>query len=239
MNRTGSARSPLWRALSLGIALVAASAHGQIDTFVDAGRGPVQVHLPPAVEEGGALPLVINLHGYGGDANSQSQYFGLTPAADARGFILATPDGTQDFFGLRFWNATDACCDFFQSQPDDSSYLRTLIEVIAASFDVDDRRIHVVGHSNGGFMAHRMACDHADRIAAIVSFAGAQWEQEDRCAPSEAVAVAQLHGTGDGVIQYTGGCIPGLACYPSARESVQSWAALNGCDLQAALRRPF
>ncbi len=226
------------RTCLLGLVLLSTSALAQIDTFVDAGRGLVQVHLPPAIDSGDPLPLVLNLHGYGSDANSQADYFLLTPESDARGFILATPDGSADFFGLRFWNATDACCDFFRFNPDDSGYLRELIEVVAGAWAVDDQRVYVVGHSNGGFMSHRMACDHADRVAAVVSFAGAQWEDINRCSPSEPVSVAQVHGTGDVVIRYGGACIPGLGCYPSARGTVEHWASLNGCEAQPALRRP-
>ena len=49
-------------------------------------------------------------------------------------------------------------------------------------------------------MAHRMACDHADAIAAIVSIAGATFLNPDDCAPSEPVSVLQVHGTNDAVI---------------------------------------
>ena len=30
----------------------------------------------------------------------------------------------------RFWNATDACCNFFESEVDDSGYIRSIIEEI-------------------------------------------------------------------------------------------------------------
>jgi polyhydroxybutyrate depolymerase len=49
-------------------------------------------------------------------------------------------------------------------------------------------------------MAYRMACDHADQVAAIVSLAGAMYEDTARCTPSEPVGVLQIHGTADDTI---------------------------------------
>ena len=88
------------------------------------------------------------------------------------GFLYAFPDGTRDRLGNRFWNASDACCDLFQSGVDDVAYLTAVIDDMSARFHVDAKRIHLVGHSNGGFMSHRYACDRAERVAAFVSLAG-------------------------------------------------------------------
>jgi polyhydroxybutyrate depolymerase len=91
--------------------------------------------------------------------------------------------------GARFWNATDACCDVDASGVDDSSYLAGLINEIGSHVAVDPRRVFVVGHSNGAFMSYRMACDHADTIAAIVSLAGAPPADPAACRPTEPVAI--------------------------------------------------
>ena len=54
------------------------------------------------------MPLIVLLHGYTSSGAGQEGYFKLTPEAEKRGFLYATPDGTQDTRGNRFWNATDA-----------------------------------------------------------------------------------------------------------------------------------
>lgn len=74
-----------------------------------------------------------------------------------------------------FWNATNSCCDLFHSGVDDSAYIASIIADVKSTVAVDPKRIFVVGHSNGGFMAYRMACNHAGDIAAIVSLAGATY----------------------------------------------------------------
>ena len=113
--------------------------------------------------------------------------------------LYATPNGTQDLLALRFWNATDACCDFFGSGVDDSTYLANLVAAIDSAVGVDPRRRFFVGHSNGGFMSYRMACDHADEVAAVVSIAGATFDDTADCAPVRPVSTLQIHGTSDTV----------------------------------------
>ena len=134
------------------------------------------------------------------------------------------------FWALRFWNATDACCNFFGSNVDDSGYLRNLIDEIARQLNVNARRIHIMGHSNGGFMAYRMACDHADLLGSIISLAGASFEDPSRCGPSGPVHTLQIHGTADTVVLYNGGDFFGQI-YPSAVGSAQRWATYDGCTL--------
>jgi polyhydroxybutyrate depolymerase len=87
----------------------------------------------------------------------------------------------------------------------------------------------VLGHSNGGFMAYRMACDHADVIAAIASLEGAMIDP-DRCDPSEPVSVLEIHGTADKIIRYGGGTSPTTpARYPSVDQTVGAWVRDDRC----------
>ena len=197
--------------------------------LVVGGDRPVAVHLPASYDATRPAPLVVVLHGYTGDGRGVSDYFNLAAAAEARGYVAVYPDGTVDSRGDRFWNATDACCDLYRGGVDDVAYLTGLVAEIRAKVAIDPKRIAFVGHSNGGFMAHRMACDQAGLVAAIVSVAGATFADRSDCAPSEPLSVVQVHGTADGVIQYAGGQIAGNA-YPGARTTAESWAAYDGCD---------
>ena len=121
------------------------------------------------------MPLLVFLHGYTSNGRQADHYMHLRQLADDRGFIVATPDGTATG-GTSFWSATDACCNFVRSSVDDTGYLRALVEAVQAQFPVDSKQIYFSGHSNGGFMSYRMACDHADLIAGIASLAGAAFD---------------------------------------------------------------
>jgi len=201
------------------------------------GDRPVTVYVPSTYDPKTPAPLVITLHGYGASGVIEELYVNIKAEASKRGFLYAYPDGTLDASSQRFWNATDACCNFGGSKVDDSAYLSGVIADIQARFSVDPKRIYLFGHSNGGFMAYRMACEHADQIAAIASLAGAMFNDETQCAPSGPVSVLQIHGTADAVIAYNGGANAGNV-YPSAQTSVEDWAALDGCSLTADTSSP-
>lgn len=213
---------------ALGVLSLGGAALQAGEVTIDLGRGPVTVYIPSSYDDEVPAPLLLLLHGYSANGAGQEAYMRFLPATEAAGVIYAHPDGTTDFFGLQFWNATDACCDFFDSNVDDSGYLLALIEAIEANLNVDPRRIYVTGHSNGGFMSYRMACDHADKIAAIASLAGATWLDDGDCNATQPVHVLQIHGTADDTILYPGGCLG--ACYPGAIGSAKRWAITNGCD---------
>lgn len=190
---------------------------------------PYGLEVPAGYDGEGALPLVVLLHGYTSNGATQAAYFGLDDEADRGGFLLATPNGTRDRLGNRFWNATDACCDFFRSGVDDVAYLDAVIDEVTARHRVDPARLFLVGHSNGAFMAHRYACDRSARVAAIVTLAGMQWKDESRCgASSPPVSVLHVHGRRDSTVGYEGGVTP-AGRYPGAVETVGDWAAKDGC----------
>jgi len=191
---------------------------------------PYKVFVPTTYTKGTAMPLVVLLHGYGASGDIQEAYFQVEPLAEAKGFLYAHLDGTKNQRGDQFWNATDACCGFGTSV-DDVAYVTAVIDDISTNYDIDPKRIFLMGHSNGGFMSYRMACDKSDRIAAIASLAGATFDDTKKCAPSEPVSVLQVHGTADGTISYTGGVIPVVnGTYPGAEQSVANWATYNGCS---------
>jgi polyhydroxybutyrate depolymerase len=198
------------------------------------GDRPAMVFVPSSYAPGKAMPLVVMLHGYAVSSAFQEAFFGLKPLAEELGFLYLAPDGLFDSEGKRFWNATDVCCDFDAAGVDDSAYVRGLVDDVRAQLDVDPKRVFFVGHSNGGFMSYRMACDHADTIAAVVSLAGATFSDPAACSPSEPVAALQIHGTADDTIYYDGETQEGVGSYPSAPVTAETWAAYGGCDLAPA-----
>ena len=187
------------------------------------------VTLPLDYDEGGSYPLLVLLHGYSASGLLQGAYFGIPAMAREGRFIAVIPDGTPDSTGKQFWNATDACCDFGNTGVDDVAYIGGLIDEAIETYAVDPARVYLLGHSNGGFMSYRMACDASEKITAIASLAGATWGDPADCGdPAEPVSVLQIHGTLDDTIVYEGGTL-GAITLPSARESVDRFADRAGC----------
>src|SRR5947209_5265782 len=86
------------------------SAAAAPDAGVIAQR-PYTLVVPNSYDASKPTPFVFMMHGYGASGQLEELYMGLTPAAQAHGFLYAFADGTLDKSGARFWNATDACCD--------------------------------------------------------------------------------------------------------------------------------
>lgn len=212
------------------------TADGSLDGPIGGDR-PVAVHTPPGYVAGVPAPLVLMLHGYSATAALEETYLQLTAQSDTRGFLYATPEGLVDTKGNHYWNATDACCDLDGTRVDDSTYLSNVIKQIEARYSVDPKKVFLVGHSNGAFMSYRMACDHGDQIAAIVSLAGAMFTDVTKCAAKQPVSILEIHGTADATISYTGGSI-GPNAYPGATTTVSDWVTIDGCSPTADTSSP-
>ena len=192
---------------------------------------PAEVSIPSDYNTETLYPLVILLHGFGANGVVQSLYFGLNTRVDTQQFVLVTPDGTMNESGRRYWNATPSCCagPDEEDQINDVAYIRGLIEKAAANYSIDTSRVGVIGHSNGGFMSLRMACEASDLVTSVVSLAGSTWEDAASCMPAEyPVSVLAMHGDEDSVIPYAGSVMRG---FPSATETIARFAGLAGCDI--------
>lgn len=194
------------------------------------GERPVTLLLPKGYDPAESLPLVIVLHGLGVNGEFQAIYLQLPYLQEKKKFLLLAPDGTKFNDTLPFWNIGD------KSLVDDVSYITSLIDEVSKVYRVDSKRVLLVGHSNGGFMSYRMACDVTDKIASIVSFAGTMYAPEDwPCKPTRKVNVLHIHSTGDTVVKYkggktnAGGIVKEPVPYPGAVETVNWWVKHNQC----------
>ena len=189
------------------------------------GDRPARVVLLSDYAPDRAWPVVTLLHGFTASALVQDVYFGVSPLADELGVIVVLPDGTENSQGAQFWNATEWCCDFERTGVDDAGYLMGLLDEVEAAVPVDTSRVVFIGHSNGGFMSYRLACDHADRVTGIVSLAGLEFLDAARCDPSDPVSVLQIHGTNDETVAFDDDPL-----LPSAPDTAARWVERNGCE---------
>ena len=176
------------------------------------------------------LPLVISLHGYSNNGAFNAAYMHHIDSIHENEHLLIYPDGTMNFLGMRYWNATDACCNLFDYDVDDVGYLLSLIDEAVQHYGADPDGVIVTGLSNGGFMSHRMACDAGNSIRAIVALNGVTWNDFSDCSDTGRPDVLHVHSTDDGVILYNGGTVAFGGEHPSATETVGYWADRSGCD---------
>ena len=177
------------------------------------------------------LPLVVGLHGYSSSGSFNAWWMSLYDSVHQNEHLLLTPDGTMNIIGMRFWNATEACCNLFGTEVDDVAFLAGLIDQAIQNYGADPEGVVLIGHSNGAFMSHRMACDQGGIIESIVSLNGATWDDfANDCPDTGRPNILHVHSSLDSVIQYAGGSITGGNPYPSAPQSTAFWADRSGCD---------
>lgn len=206
-------------------AALAVVASGALAQTIDIGRGEIPLVVPTGYDETKPAPLIVLIHGYTGSGQQQESYFKLSQLADEYGFFFIAPDGTVEKAGEkhRFWNAGTLCCNFQGSTVDDVTYLKRLIDAVGGKYNIDPDRIYMSGHSNGGFMVHRMAYEFPETIAAIVALNGSAPMNFTKPPPAKPVSVLHIHGTRDRLNDYAGGDIRGMP-YPSVMTGARNWA---------------
>jgi polyhydroxybutyrate depolymerase len=166
-------------------------------------------HMPAHVDAKAALPVLIILHGGGGNAEQIEHNTDFDRASDAHGFLAVYPDGTGKA-KFHTWNGSGTCCGpAMRDHVDDVAFLVALVDDLAKHHNIDRKRVFVVGHSNGAVMAERALCEKPEIFAGgvIVSSPGL----DHACTPKAASRVLIIHGTADRCASYTpsdkcGGC---------------------------------
>ena len=153
-------------------------------------------HVPPAHDGTGAVPLVIDLHGYSEGAELHASRTGLGPHGDEHGFVTVTPHGLGD---VPRWD--------LRVDGVDVAFVEAVIDDVEAALCIDPDRIYVTGHSMGGFLISSIACSPlAARIAAFAPVAGVRLVEP--CDPPRTAPALAIHATGDDVVLYDGGLTP-------------------------------
>ena len=115
----------------------------------DVGR-IFSVHVPKQHEDPQSrpLPVVINLHGSGGNGADHDKWSRMSELGDAVGFVVATPSAWP-------WSQWTAFEELPQARHgiSDVDFIRRLLKTIADNLCIDRNRIYATGHSNGGLMS--------------------------------------------------------------------------------------
>lgn len=186
---------------------------------------PYYPTVPANYSDAQKWPLIIVLAGFGGMGTTTAAYLGYTQLAADQGVFLVAPD--PDPLHARYaWNPNPEQYPEF-----DVLYLTAIIHDLESKYSIDRSRVFVAGHSQGGEMAHRMACDSADDVVGIVSLAGQVAKDPADCAPTRPVSAVEIHGTADQTIGYYGDVqnVPPDPNIPSAHETIGVWGRNDMC----------
>lgn len=202
---------------------------------VDGRERTYLVNLPPAYYDNKDYSLIIAMHGGGGSGAQFEASSLLTQKANASGFIVVYPDGVQSTgLGIRTWNAGTCCAFAVENNINDVKFISQLIDKLVATYKINPKKVYATGHSNGGMLSYRLACELSNKIAAIAPN-GCTMVVTQPCNPSRAVPILHMHSVLDEHIPYTGGTGNGISgVYAPPMDSVFNvWSSKNACTTTA------
>ncbi len=141
----------------------------------------------------GSCGVIVDVPGGLENGEAAELHTGMQELGNAAGYVVVQPDNPG-----RWWD-----------YPVDSVGMRSFLDQLIEALDVDQNRVHMGGHSAGGYMAWFFVCDHADLIASAAPLgAGASTGESPSCDfadpghPSEEVDIFLAHGRHDTMVSF-------------------------------------
>jgi polyhydroxybutyrate depolymerase len=224
-------------------------------------RQYVQYVPATAAEE---APVLFMLHGLGDEALNFFHSSRIQNVADQKGWIVVAPQaldftfeipavGGQDFgnawaagvtihFSMTIYGIPFTYDITVNENVDDAGFLLATLDAVNEEHSLCADSVFFAGFSLGGFMCHRMAIEHGDRINSIAAISGLVGNDMETLTPVANVNILQVFGTNDEMITYDGA----MASYQNygsyriglpAEETVDYWRNFNHCDEEPILEQ--
>lgn len=187
-------------------------------------QGVQRQYLVKTPENYESLPVLFFLHGLGDNINHVNSEHNFQQVANRFNWMVVIPQAINEGNGT-MWNAA-----LMNSTIDDSGFLMALLDSLAVQYPVNQDSVFFTGFSMGGFMSHRMAIEHGDRINAAAPVSGLITYAMANQTPVAPVRLLHIHGTNDNVVgdngysQYFGSNL-GLG----VDAILNYWRNANGC----------
>jgi predicted esterase len=165
---------------------------------------PYRVYVPKGYAASKATPLVIALHGLGGNEDGFfDNYQQLPPQlSEKHGFLLASPLGFRrdGFYGSGVASGGDVS-ERRKRELSEKDVLEVL-RLMKAAYNVDDSRIYLIGHSMGAIGTWALGAKYPQTWAALVTFAGTG--SPSLAESMKAIPQFVVHGDADNTVNVSG-----------------------------------
>lgn len=182
------------------------------------------LNVPASYKAGTPAPLLLAFHGRTATGRDIMTYSQILSWAASMNIIVVAVNGAV-YEDASSWNAGSCCTNATTYEENDVLLTSTIIDYLKTLTTIDASRVWAMGHSNGGMMAYRLACDLSEKITAVAVVAGAL--VDDTCNPTKPVPLIHLHGDLDPTVPYQGG---GKFETPNIFYSTLDYSKANTCD---------
>lgn len=201
---------------------------------------PYHVNVP-ANPDNRKLPVLIFLHGNGGNAKGAMNGFLRQRRTIAERYVTVFPDGYRES-----WNISAE-----RSKANDRKFVEAIVEKLAACENVERDNFTIIGNSNGAALANQLAIESRlpnvrNYVTAVSPLNVLQHDgknfkakgddngYETVAAPRKGARILNVSGTEDRLIPYHGGPSPAIPAkngklgFVAAEESIFLWAKAMG-----------
>lgn len=186
-------------------------------------------------------PLVLVLHGAGGDGVHVLDNDGWAAKADKEGFVAVAPTGLPALPRLaanfktnpRLWNSGQLPARSPRAAIDDVAYVAALLDEVRKRVPGDPARVFATGHSNGGGMTFRLGAELSERFAALAPVAGMMAVKDPK--PKKPMPTLYVIGTKDPLQPLAGGDVKlpwGNRTNGPVADYLTGWAKALGCETE-------
>ncbi len=181
------------------------------------------MYVPSSYDGSEPLPLVVAFHRFTETGKHMAYISQFNETAEREGFLVAYPDGLMRTF------------DVLDVTRDEVGFVRTIVDDVAARYDVDFSRIYATGASNGAFLTYKLAFEAGDLFAAFAPVMATMLVDIPKGGPPDTPRpMLIIHGTEDPIIPYDqelvfAGPNRTISLFP-APETVAFWVEANDCN---------
>ncbi len=183
------------------------------------------VYRPASLSRSSPVPLVVMIHGGGGNAAAAERTYGWDAEADSEHFVVAYPEGID-----HSWSVGGGCCGVpARSHINDAGFITQLVSTVSRELPIDPKRVYATGISEGGMLAYHLAC----QTSVFAAIGPDSATLLGSCPAPPAISVIHIHGTADQRIPYDGS--PGAGVNhidgPSIPDLNAMWRSVDRCPL--------
>ncbi len=192
----------------------------------ESGDRTYHVYIPVGYhDDGDPLPLVIVMHGAGGNGDDMANLTQFDALADGENFVVIYPNGVNGA-----WN--DGRAPTAATNDDDVRFLGDIVAFMKGQLNIDARRVYATGYSMGGMMSYRVGCELGDVFAAVGSVASTMpYYLVATCDAAPPVPLIVIQGTDDPIVPWMGV----TSAYLSAAQTLGYWGLHNECTARFEL----
>jgi len=170
--------------------------------------------VPDSIQSKKPVPLLFDFHGFGHSAAGVWNVSGFKALAGREGFMTVYPDGLP----VHLLGHDAPGWQIFTIEKNRDLALTTqLLDYLERTYCIDLARVFSTGFSNGAYFSSLLACQMADRFAAVAPVSGGQTAVA--CTPGRGIPVLIHHGRQDNVVPVA-----------QARAARDAWIQRDACQ---------